>query len=284
MSLGLASSIILAIMIVLWLTVGLESNSDLFRHDLYRIVNWQESAIGRGQRRAAFDGTVRLSKSYQHSGFSGYRGYIIVPDNEPNSVKVERLAPSVSELNTVEIAPFDPCAAIGNSTTDMGFLSTAIGPGGFGLPDGCANLIEIAGEMFPPTAMVSFPKASERAFIKLIKRPRAANDIWGRGLVVVEFVITKRGRLRSLVVIKEEPEGCGAADSLLYALGEAVFWAAKVNGRKVDTQVLFKWEYCVGNDCEDYGSVCYGDQALIVNDLSTVDESRPPTPTGYLWK
>lgn len=223
------------------------------------------SVAGRGEFATGYKSDRFRLNPYAHDGFAGFNGYTVVRYDAP--LLVNRSAHGFIDESTASVfcanpAPYGPTGTIGDGDGRND---------GYGLPQG-RSLIDIANRLYPHSVdfagAIEPPEPDEPAYIKLTQMPRISSGYFGKGFVTVEFVIRENGEVTDRAVREEVPTGFGAADSLFAALGEAFCWAAKEEGEKVDTRIIFTWKYCQGDGCGDCNSVTYGDQRVLVRDDS----------------
>ena len=197
---------------------------------------------------------------YQHDGFAGFNGYKISPITTPDINLRFTTNNQKAVFQPADIYIEDIRNEI-NYLTDMKIES--FGHGDFGLPND-NTLIQIAADRFPIgtyTSKISTTNRDEPAFIKLTVNPRHPLKAYEKsGLVVVEFIITRKGEIKDRKVLYETPLNLGFAPAVLSALNEAYYWPAKNNGIPIDTKVTITWDMCWQCNFE----ITYSDDRLIV--------------------
>lgn len=197
---------------------------------------------------------------YQHDGFAGFNGYKISPITTPE-INLRFTSNNQKVLfQTADIYIEDFRNEI-SYLTDMKIES--FGNGDFGLPND-NTLIQIASDKFPAgkySSKTSTTEPDEPALIKLTVNPRHPSNAYKKsGLVVLEFIITKKGVIKDRKVLYEAPLNFGFAPAVLSALNEAYYWPAKNNGIPIDTKVTLTWDMCWECNFE----ITYSDDRLIV--------------------
>jgi len=198
-----------------------------------------------------------------HSGFSGFNGYEIVPEQSSINIKTS----SANYVISIDDVSFGP---------DLE-TTTANGMGGYFIDDGIGDelpegptLIEIASNIFPHRNQhveIMPYKPDIPAFIKITEHPRHPEKAWQiDGLVVIEFIIRKNGNITDINILSEEPPGLGFGRAVLGALDEALCWPAKIKEKKVDTKITLTWTMCWGNWENRKNAVTYSSELLIVLD------------------